>query len=110
MARSSFSVAVQPVGLDGELMKIARVAGPAADFSLSRSSCQLAPSKPSSTNTGRAPAIPAAAAKFGHAGVGTITSSSLPATAAMAIWMACMPPIVTKNRSGEKARSKWRAW
>ena len=31
-----------------------------------------------------------------------------PATAATAIWIACMPPPVMKKRSGEKARPNWR--
>ena len=48
------------------------------------------------------------AAKFGQAGVGTITSSPVPAIAVMAIWIACMPPPVTKKRSGEKSRPNWR--
>jgi hypothetical protein len=39
--------------------------------------------------------------KFGHAGVGTMTSSPLPAISLNAIWSACMPPTVTKKRCGE---------
>ena len=54
--------------------------------------------------------MPMAAVKLGHAGVGTITSSPVPATMRTAIWIACMPPPVTKKRSGSKAPPKWRAW
>ncbi len=54
--------------------------------------------------------MPAAPAKFGQAGVGTITSAPAPAVAVMAIWIACMPPPVTKKRSGPNGRPKWRVW
>ena len=40
---------------------------------------------------------------FGQAGVGTSTSSPVPATMRTAIWIACMPPPVTKKRSASKA-------
>ena len=49
-------------------MKIARVAGPIAAASRSRSSVQRVPSKSSGTSTGVAPPMPTAPAKFGQAG------------------------------------------
>jgi hypothetical protein len=43
-----------------------------------------------------------APAKFGQAGLGIATSSPGPATIRTAIWAACMPPMVTKKRSGSE--------
>jgi hypothetical protein len=56
------------------------------------------------TIAGAAPDTPIAATKFGQAGVGTITSSPVPATMRTQVWTACMPDCVTKNRSGENGR------
>ena len=44
-----------------------------------------------------------AAVMFGHAGCGMTTSSPVPDTMRMAIWIACMPPPVTKKRSARTA-------
>ena len=85
--RRSSGVAVQPVGLDGELMTMARVRGVIAASSRSRSSVQprrrrihAAPRRAGAART------PIAATKFGQAGVGTMTSSPAPATMRMPIW------------------------
>ena len=78
MARRSSSVAVQPVGLVGELRTIAVVRGVTLAKSRSRSSVQ--PSLPSviGTGTGVAPEMPMAAVRFGQAGCGISTSSPVP--------------------------------
>ena len=47
---------------------------------------------------------PVAAAAFGQAGVGMMTSLPASAVMASAIWIACMPEPVTKNSSAAKAR------
>ena len=71
-------MAIQPVGFEGELRKIARVRGVTAASRRSRSSTQPSIVKVFGTITGVAPDTPMAATKFGHAGVGTMTSSPFP--------------------------------
>ena len=97
-------------GLEGELMTIARVRGVIAFSIRSKSRCQPFASMISGTATGLAPATEIAPAKFGQAGVGTITSSPLPATMRKAIWIACMPPEVTKKRSRVERLAVNRSW
>ena len=58
----------------------------------------------SGIDTTFAPPTVTAPRKFGQAGSGTMTSSPVPATMRIAIWIACMPPCVTKKRSGENGR------
>ena len=52
--------------------------------------------------TARAPAVSIAPTKFGQAGEGISASSPGPQGSRIAISMACMPPMVTKKRSGRK--------
>ncbi len=52
------------------------------------------------TGTGLAPCIAIAPKKFDQVGVGSTTSSPGSAAMRIAVWKACMPPTVTKNRSG----------
>ena len=99
MAASSSRVAVQPVGFAGELMTIALLRGVTAAAIISMSSVQPALPKRIGTSTLLAPLTPSAAAKFGQAGVGMMTSSPSPATIRLAICTACMPEPVTKKRS-----------
>ncbi len=105
IALSSSRLAVQPVGLDGELMTIARVLAVTAPNSLSSGSVQPSRSSVIGTATTLAPLIASAPSKFGHAGAGTSTSSPSPQVACTAIWTACMPPPVTKNSSIENGWS-----
>ena len=85
---SSSRVAVQPVGLDGELMKMPRVRGVMA--SVEALEIEL-PALLGEDLSAPSPAWrrrrPMAAAKFGQAGVGTITSSPAPAIMRTAIWI-----------------------
>ncbi len=91
MARS----AVHPVGFAGELTKIERVAGVIAASTAATSSTQRPLSSPIGTGTARAPRTFAAPEMFGHAGVGTRTSSPAPVVSCSAIWIDCMPDAVT---------------
>ncbi len=99
MARRSSRLAVQPVGLAGELTTSARVRAVTASLRRSISSVQPAAPLVIGTATGRAPATVMAPWKFGQAGVGMRTSSPVPAAIRTAIWAACMPPTVTEKRS-----------
>ena len=78
---------------------MARVLLPTAALMRSMSSVQPFGEKCIGTSTARAPAMPAAAARLGQAGEGTMTSSPLPATMRLAVCSACMPEPVTKKRS-----------
>jgi hypothetical protein len=51
-----------------------------------------------------------AATKLGQAGVGTTTSSPVPATILTQSCTACMPDCVTKKRSGSKACPNTAEW
>ena len=102
VAAISSRVATKPVGLAGELKKIARVAVVTAAASLSGSRLQR-PFRSSSTGAARAPDVSTAPTKFGQAGEGISVSSPGPAMRRVAISIACMPPMVTKKRSGENA-------
>ncbi len=103
VAAISSRVATKPVGLAGELKKMARVEGVTAAASLSGSRLQR-PVRSSGTATGRAPQVSTAPTKLGQAGEGISASSPGPATSRVAISIACMPPMVTKKLSGEYAR------
>jgi len=62
------------------------------------------------TSTGSAPSTPAAAAAFGHVGVGTTISCPAPKVIASAIWIDCIPDPVTKNSSAAKSRPNTLVW
>ena len=91
---------MKPVGLAGELRNMARVAGVIAAASLCGSRLQR-PAWSSRTGTARAPALSTAPTKFGQAGEGISASSPGPVMSRVAISIACMPPMVTKNCFGE---------